>query len=323
MATASIQAPAKINLTLELLGRRADGFHALRSVVVPVSLFESVEVSTRADDVVTVETRGEGVDVSALAALPLEKQLAAKAVRAMRRALGRTGPGSGCDVRVVKRIPIGAGMGGGSADAAGVLACLRALWAPDLPEERLLAAAAEAGSDVPAMLAGGAVLMEGRGERVRRLLPPGARAPHLWLVAAFPGFSVSTKAVYDAWDAAHPGGTSGAPDKKALTAGGALWENAARSVRNGDARACASSLFNGLQDIVFKLHPPTERFCLALGRGGSLGSLLTGSGSAVYGLAESREHAEAIRRSLGGTVRSEVLETLPDGVMAAHGPLVP
>ena len=311
MPTATIDAPGKINLTLEILGVRDDGYHELRSVVMPVSLYETVTVTTREDEAVTCETIGEGVDVSELDGLPVERQLAVKAVRAMQRRLGRTGRGSGCDVRVVKRVPIGAGMGGGSADAAGVLACLRALWAPDLPEADLLAAGAEVGSDVPAMLVGGAALMEGRGERVRRLLGPEEHPAPMWLVAVFPGYHVSTKAVYDACGEAP------------LTGGAHLCENCARSVRNGDSRACARSLFNGLQDTVNKLHPPTERFCLALGRGGALGSLLTGSGSAVYGLAESERHAHEIRRSLGGEVWSNVLRTLPDGVMAAHGPLVP
>ena len=333
MATATIDAPAKINLTLEILGTRPDGYHELRSVVMPVSLHETVTVSTRADDRITCETRGEDVDVSELEALPLERQLAAKAVRAMRRRLGRTGPGSGVDVRVVKRVPIGAGMGGGSADAAGVLACLRALWAPEMPEEELLAAGAECGSDVPAMLLGGAVLMEGRGERVSRLLAPGVHPTPMWLVAVFPGYHVSTKAVYDALDGSQDAGRRTQDDpatydpepatRGALTTAPGVCENCARSVRNGDARACAQSLFNGLQETVSRLHPSTERFCLALGRAGALGALLTGSGSAVYGLAGSREEAEAIRRSLGGAVRCEVLQTLPDGVMAAHGPLVP
>ena len=347
MATATIEAPAKVNLTLEILGSRPDGYHELRSVVMPVSLFEGVSVSTRADDAVTCETRGEGVDASELEGLPLERQLAVKAVRAMQRRLGRTGPGSGVDVRVAKRVPIGAGMGGGSADAAGVLACLRALWAPEMPEEELLAAGAECGSDVPAMILGGAALMEGRGERVSRLLAPDEHPAPIWLVAVFPGYHVSTKAVYDLYDRSKVQRFEGSKvqeaedsgvrsfersnfrtceqgtDGQRLTNGGSLCENCARSVRNGDARACARSLFNGLQETVTKLHPLTERFCLALGRGGALGALLTGSGSAVYGLAGSREEAEAIRRKMDGTVRCEVLQTLPDGVMAAHGPLVP
>ena len=196
-----------------------------------------------------------------------------------------------------------------------------------------LAAGAECGSDVPAMLLGGAVLMEGRGERATRLLAPDEHPAPMWLVAVFPGYHVSTKAVYDAidesQDARHktqdnPATCDPGPATPwGLTKRPGVCENSARSVRNGDARACARSLFNGLQETVTNLHPLTERFCLALGRGGAVGALLTGSGSAVYGLAGSREEAEAIRRKLDGTVRCEVVQTLPDGVMAAHGPLVP
>ncbi|MBQ6104160.1 MAG: hypothetical protein IJL06_10885 [Kiritimatiellae bacterium] len=202
-----------------------------------------------------------------------------------------------------------------------------------MPEAELLAAGAECGSDVPAMLLGGAVLMEGRGERATRLLAPDEHPAPMWLAVVFPGYHVSTKAVYDALDESqdarhktqdNPATCDPGPATPwGLTKRPGVCENCARSVRNGDARACARSLFNGLQETVTKLHPLTERFCLALGRGGALGALLTGSGSAVYGLAGSREEAEAIRRKMDGTVRCEVLQTLPDGVMAAHGPLVP
>ncbi len=308
----SCDAPAKLNFTLEITGRRSDGYHDLRSVVVPVSLFETVTIRPRGDGAVTCRTRGDGVDVSALDSLAPEKHLAVKAVRAMARALARQPGKSGCDVEIVKRVPIGAGMGGGSADAAAALVCLRALWAPDMPVADWLAVGASVGSDVPAMMLGGAVLMEGRGERVRRLIPQGESPPPMWVVVAFPGFAVSTKTVYDAYDA-----------KNHVDMRSALWEDCARSVRNGDVRECAPSLFNGLQSVVFEFHPTTERFCLALRRGGALKSLLTGSGSAVFGLAESREAAEGMRRTLGGETWAKVLRTLPDGVMAAHGPLVP
>ena len=314
LPSAVCEAPAKVNLSLEILGRRADGYHELRSVVMPVSLFETVEVRARADAEVRVETVAEGgVSLAALDGLPPEKHLAAKAVRAMRRALGR--PERGADVRIVKRIPIGAGMAGGSADAAGVLACLRAMWAPDMPEADWLAAGAEVGSDVPALQLGGAVLMEGRGERVSRLLGPDEHPAPFWLVVVFPDYSVSTKEVYAAVD--DPSAAGG------LTAGPGLWQTLAHSVRHGDARAASGSLFNGLQNTVSHLHPPTSRFCSALREAGALGTLLSGSGSAVFGLAGSEDEAHAIRRRLPPGARSKVVQTLPDGVMAAHGPLVP
>ena len=314
LPSATCEAPAKVNLSLEILGRRADGYHELRSVVMPVSLFETVEVRTRADAEVRVETVAEdGVSLAALDGLPPEKHLAAKAVRAMQRALGR--PERGADVRIVKRIPIGAGMAGGSADAAGVLACLRAMWAPDLPEADWLAAGASVGSDVPALQLGGAVLMEGRGERVSRLLAPDEHPAPFWLVVVFPEYSVSTKDVYAAAD--DPSAAGG------LTADPGLWQTLAHSVRHGDARAASGSLFNGLQHTVSLLHPPTSRFCSALREAGALGTLLSGSGSAVFGIAGSEDEAHAVRRRLPPETRSRVVQTLPDGVMAAHGPLVP
>ena len=332
LESAACEAPAKVNLTLEILGRRPDGYHELRSVVMPVSLFETVEVRARADAEVRVETVADGVDLAALDGMSPEKHLAAKAVRAMQRALGC--PGRGVDVRIVKRIPIGAGMAGGSADAAGVLACLRAMWAPDMPEADWLAAGASVGSDVPALQLGGAVLMEGRGERVSRLLAPDEHPAPFWLVAVFPGYSVSTKEVYGALHApevASPKSQVADPacdpatcdQERGLTKAPALWQTLARSVRHGDARAASGSLFNGLQNTVSHLHPPTSRFCSALREAGALGTLLSGSGSAVFGLAGSEEDARAIRRRLPREAWSKVLRTLPDGVMAAHGPLVP
>ena len=312
MRIVTVEAPGKVNLTLEILGKRPDGYHELRSILMPVSLFETVTVRERADGVVTLRTTGEGVDCSELETLPLERQLAYKAVAAMRRACGR--PDGGCDVTVVKRVPIGAGMGGGSADAAGVLCALRALWAPKLPEADYLAAGASVGSDVPALQLGGAVLMEGRGERVRRLLTPADPAPApFWLVVVHPRFAVSTRAVYEAVDA----------ENFRLTQQEGVWENCARSVLSGDVRAASRSLFNGLQRTVNRLHPSTERFCTALGKDGALSTLLSGSGSAVFGLTESQADAERIRRGLPPEVWSNVVQTLPDGVMAAHGPLVP
>jgi 4-diphosphocytidyl-2-C-methyl-D-erythritol kinase len=303
-----VQAPGKINLTLEVLGRRPDGFHDLRSVLLPVSLYETVEVEDCADGAVTCRTVGDGVDVSSLAHLPPERHLAVKAARAMQRLCGTA---RGCDIRIVKRIPIGAGMAGGSADAAGTMTALQRLWGYDGPWEALAEAAASVGSDVPALLHGGAVLMEGRGERVTPVLSPDAKPPApFWLVALFPGFAVSTREVFETW-------------KPGLTAGADLCDNALSSVRNGDVRAACLAAFNGLQDTVNSLHPETERFCLALTEGGALSSILSGSGSAVIGFAEDEAHAHRIQRSLPKNVWSKVLSTLPDGVMAAHGFLMP
>lgn len=307
-ASVVVEAPAKVNLTLEILDERPDRYHNLRSVLMPVSLCDTVVATACDGGEILCATRAEGVDAGELASLPPEKHLAVRAARALRAAAGLS---CGARLEIVKRIPIGAGMGGGSADAAGTLVALNALWELRWPLERLAAVAAPVGCDVPGMVLGGAVGMEGIGDRVERVVPPGSGpvAP-FWLVAAFPGLPVSTCAVYKACGS-H------------LTGAPGTYHSMRSFVRGGDVRGASRWLFNGLQETVFRLVPGTERFCLALREAGALSSLLSGSGSAVFGLAEDRGHAERIRSRLGADVWSRVLQTLPDGVMAAHGPLVP
>ena len=155
-----LAAHAKVNLTLEVLGTRPDGYHELRSVVAEIPLHDDVELLDAPAGKVTVEMTGDGMDAPCV---PCEENLAVRAVRALAEAAGVS---RGVRIRIVKRIPVGAGLGGGSADAAAVLNGLNELWGLSLPKERLCAISAEVGSDVPALVLGGVVLMEGRGERV-------------------------------------------------------------------------------------------------------------------------------------------------------------
>lgn len=234
----TLEAHAKINLTLEVLGVRPDGYHDLRSVVVPVLLHDDV-VLEPADDV-SVEMSGD---------LPQERNLAWKAAQALRRA---TGCRKGVRIRLVKRIPAGAGLGGGSADAAAVLNGLNGLWGLSLPKDRLCAIGAEVGSDVPALVLGGPVLMEGRGERVAPLadsplkdfpLPDLSR-----LVLRTPPVFVSTPRVF-------------------------------AEFRDSDRGLGA----NDLQPAACRLHPEIAAALEALRAEGCTGVRMSGSGSSVFG----------------------------------------
>ena len=162
--TMRLAAHAKVNLTLEVLGMRPDGYHELRSVVTTIPLHDDVELLDAPAGEMTVEMSGDGMEVPHV---PCEENLAVRAARALAAAAGVS---RGVHIRIVKRIPVGAGLGGGSADAAAVLNGLNELWGLGLPKERLCEIGAEVGSDVPALVLGGMVLMEGRGERVRALL---------------------------------------------------------------------------------------------------------------------------------------------------------
>ena len=280
-ATTAVEAPAKVNLTLELLGTRPDGYHELRSVVMPISLCERVEAASRDDGRITCSTTLEGVPYFDMRSVPPGANLAEKAARALRE---RTGCPLGADLAIVKRVPVGAGLGGGSADAAGALHALNRLWGLGLSAEELAEIGATFASDVPAMTLGGAVLMEGRGERVRRLSTPDG-APPLWLVLAFCGEPISTREVYGE-----------CPDvAKASQGATAAMANA---IARGDAEAVARHVFNGLQATVFARHPRTAAIATALSGAGAQATLLSGSGGTVFGIARDEADARAIAAAL-------------------------
>ena len=232
----TIEAHAKINWTLEVLGTRPDGYHEIRSVVLPVSLHDTV-VLEAAD---TISCEMPGMDVAQDANLAYRAALALKSA---------TGCARGARICVCKRIPAGAGLGGGSADAAAVLNGLNDLWNLHLPKGELCEIAAGVGSDVPALTFGGAVLMEGRGERVT---PCGGdvRLPDVRDVAVLsPGIFSSTSAVY-------------------------------REFREDD-RGLGP---NDLQPAAIRLHPGIGDAIRRLEREGLKRVTMSGSGSAIYGL---------------------------------------
>ena len=174
--------PAKVNLFLEVLSRRPDGYHEIHTVLQTVGLYDTI--SGRA-----VPERGVHLNVVG-ADLPTDG--GNLVYRAAERFLAETGTDGGVALRLDKRIPVQAGLGGGSSDAAGTLLLLRDLLAPDLPDAALTAWAADLGSDVPFFLQGGTARATGRGETIEPLPP----APPRWLVLFRPAFGLSTPAVY-------------------------------------------------------------------------------------------------------------------------------
>ncbi len=245
-----VEAHAKVNLTLDVLGVRPDGYHDLRSIVLPIPLHDDIEL-VAADDL-AVSFAPEGLSpatLAALADLPPEKNLAWKAARVLQAATGCT---KGAHMTITKRIPAGAGMGGGSSDASAVLNGLNELWALNLPKARLCELAAEVGSDVPALTLGGPVLMEGRGERVTPLAESalaGYPIPDLSrLVVYTPPVFVSTPAVF-------------------------------REFRETDRGLGA----NDLQPAACRLHPEIKAALAKLTAEGCEGVRMSGSGSTVFG----------------------------------------
>lgn len=264
-----VEAPAKVNLFLRVLAARDDGYHDLESLVVPISLADGVTV--RADDRLHVEVRG----APALAGdIPVGGlNLALVAALALADACPRAG---GALVEIDKRIPVAAGLGGGSADAAATLLALNRLWGCDLDPATLGEVAERIGSDVPALLLGGPVLMSGRGD----FLAPAEVASFWWVVVHF-DFGVRSPDAYRWWD--EDGGVTG-PDPDPLLDAAAA----------GDAEALGPLLVNDLEAVVARRHPAVGEAKQRLVAAGALGAVMSGSGSSVVGLARDREHAEGI-----------------------------
>jgi len=277
-ATVRREARAKINVFLRVLGRRPDGYHDLESLVVPISLADTVTV--RASTRVSVAMEAAGT----MEFEPIEprRNLALRAAEEWIRARGE--PGEAAEVHVEKRIPVAAGMGGGSADAAAVLLAMNEVWGSPMSHEDLLALGARLGSDVPALLAEGPVVMRGRGE----IVEPAEVATTGWVLVPQP-FPVSTTDAYRWWD--EDGGATG-PDP------GSVLDAAAR----GDAERLAGLVFDDLQAPVLRRHPELEEVRAALLRAGALAAILSGSGPTVVGLAGTRQHAAHIAKQVPSAI---------------------
>ncbi len=270
-------APAKINVFLRVLAAREDGYHDLESLVVPISLADRVTV--RRDDRLHVQT----TDAAALGVTMPAGGLNLALVAAL--ALADACPDAGgARIEIEKRIPIAAGLGGGSADAAAALLALNELWGCGLDLATLADVAERIGSDVPAMLAGGPVLMSGRGE----LLAP-TEVATLWWVVVSPGFGVRSPDAYRWWD--EDGGSRG-PDPEPLL----------HAATAGDPERLGPLLFNDLEPSVSRRHAEIGAAKAGLVDAGALGAVMSGSGSSVVGLARDREHARGIAGALGGAI---------------------
>ena len=262
-------APGKVNLFLRVLSARDDGYHDLESLVVPISIADTVTVSP--DDRLHVVTNGSARLAREVPAGGLNLALMAAL------ALADACPGAGgARIEIDKRIPVAAGLGGGSADAAATLLALNELWGCRLDLGTLADIGERIGSDVPAMLMRGPVLMSGRGE----LLAP-ADVATLWMVVVDLGFGVRSPDAYRWWD--EDGGAPG-PDP------GPLLEAAAA----GDVDTLGGLLFNDLEAPVVRRHPEIGETRRALLRAGALGAVMIGSGSSVLGLGRDRAHAEEL-----------------------------
>ncbi len=258
-----LKARAKINWTLDIVGRRKDGYHLMDMLMQSVTLADDITLALA--DEITLTTGGTPL-------LPAdEKHLAFRAAIALKQHTGYQG---GAAIHVEKHIPVGAGMGGGSADAAGVLLGLNRLWGLNLPRHELESIGLTLGADVPFCIRGGLTRTTGIGENMEDL-PCGRHYP---LVVIQPCEGLSTKEIFQAY---HGDGVDCRPDN----------DSAASALAEGNPAKLADAMYNVMQPVSEKRRPAIAQAIEALKTHGAFAAQMTGSGSAVFGAFESADRA--------------------------------
>ena len=268
MTTLYEYAYAKINLTLDVLDKRTDGYHDLKSVMQTISIRDDIEIDIGTGNPWKLVCSNDKIPTD-------ERNLAWKAARAYFDRIGKDP--DGLEIRITKRIPTEAGMGGGSADAAAVLRALNKHYDSPMSILALAELGATVGSDVPFCTVGGTMLVEGRGEKLRKL----PDMPDCIFVICKPEFSASTPELYKKIDETVIGKR---PDHSAMES----------ALLAGDLLKIAQNLHNVFDPIVTADHLELNYIKSIFNSYGSIGQQMTGSGSAVFAIVSEFEHAAVI-----------------------------
>lgn len=268
MTTLYEGAYAKINLTLDVLGKRDDGYHDIESVMQTISLRDDIQIDIGTGEPWTILCDKEGVPTD-------ESNLCWKAAKLFFKTIGQDP--DGLQIHITKRIPMQAGLGGGSADAAAVLRALNRHYNMPLSLLALAELGSEVGSDVPFCVLCGTAVVGGRGERIRKL----PDMPECIFVVCKPEFSVSTSELYGVIDSKE---IASRPNTAAMES----------AILAGDLDAIAHTVHNVFDPIVTEEHPELNYIKSIMNTYGGVGYQMTGSGSAVYGIVGNFENAAVI-----------------------------
>ncbi|OZU89521.1 4-(cytidine 5'-diphospho)-2-C-methyl-D-erythritol kinase [Virgibacillus indicus] len=266
------KAPAKINLALDVLSKRDDGFHNVEMLMTTIDLADRIKLTSLEEDRIEISLESRFVPSD-------ERNLAYKAAFAFKKKYGIE---KGVQIHIEKSIPVSAGLGGGSSDAAAVLRGLNRLWSLDRPMGELAELGADIGSDVPFCVYGNTGIAKGRGEIVEKLAPP----PPCWVVLAKPDIGVSTRTIFQRIildDLTHPN-----------------TDQIISALENKDFDQMCCNIGNVLENITLKVYPEVRRIKNAMIQAGAAGTLMSGSGPTVYGLVEHYTTAKRIYNGMRG-----------------------
>lgn len=304
-AAVTVSSPGKINVSLQVGPLRPDGYHAVASVYLALSLREEVRAAHAARPGITVSVEGGGPLRIPVDGIPLgPDNLVARAAAALAAHAGITEPA--VELTITKRVPVAGGMGGGSADAAAALVACNLLWGAGLDEAELRSLAAGLGADVPFALEGGAAVGLGVGDRLTAVP---AETPLHWVLVAS-GSGLSTPAVYGRLDAlrseAEAVGAAPAPEPEAAD------PRVLEALRSGNAAALAGVISNDLQPAALSLAPELENVLDRGRRLGALAGIVSGSGPTLAFLAADAGSAAALETALRADGHN---------ALAVHGPV--
>ncbi|MDD9150688.1 4-(cytidine 5'-diphospho)-2-C-methyl-D-erythritol kinase [Sporolactobacillus sp. CQH2019] len=268
------KAPAKINLSLDVLGRREDGYHEVRMVMATIDLADRVECESLAEDEIIIRASAPYVPED-------DRNFAYQAAKLIKEKYSIR---AGVRVSIDKRIPVAAGLAGGSSDAAATIRALNRLWKIGMTYKSMLDIAGKVGSDVAFCIKGGTALATGRGEKISPLPP----LPPCWIILVKPDVSVSTAQIYREWDdqpapALHP-------DVDAMIA----------AIARRDFLAICRLLGNTLEAVTMNKVAEIARIKAHMNRIGAEGILMSGSGPTVFGLTQRESKMQRLLNGMKG-----------------------
>lgn len=267
-----VKAPAKINLSLDVLGKRDDGFHEVEMVMTTIDLADRLELTEIKEDHVAILSRNRFVPAD-------ERNLAYQAAKLLKE---RYQIDKGVEISINKIIPVAAGLAGGSSDAAATLRGLNKLWDLGLTLEELAELGSEIGSDVSFCVYGGTALAKGRGEKVMKLPAP----PACWVVLAKPSIGVSTSEIYrnvDISKISHP-------NTKAMI----------QALESNDYEGVCANMSNALESVTLRMYPEVLHIKKQMERFGADSVLMSGSGPTVFGFVRHDSRLQRIYNGLRG-----------------------
>ncbi|WP_223703302.1 4-(cytidine 5'-diphospho)-2-C-methyl-D-erythritol kinase [Sutcliffiella deserti] len=266
------KAPAKINLSLDVLNKRPDGYHEVKMIMATIDLADRIELSERSDGQIVIISHNRYVPDDS-------RNLAYQAASLLKQ---RFNVNKGVSISITKMIPVAAGLAGGSSDAAATLRGLNKLWRLGLTLDELATIGAEIGSDVTFCVYGGTALATGRGEIVKQIPPP----PHSWIVLAKPTIGVSTAEVYNNLDLSNVTH----PDVNGML----------QAIHENDYDLMTSKVGNVLESVTLKLYPEVAHIKDQMKKFGADAVLMSGSGPTVFGIVQHDSRMHRIYNGLRG-----------------------